>query len=369
MKELLHQLEHHYHHPEQCAQDQNLVYFMEDTPGFRRQRWGRGFRYFDPAGSPVKASPIKERLSKIPAPPAWKDVWLAPEDNFHVLAIGEDEAGRKQYTYHPRWSEYRNRLKYYHLLTFANVLAPLRKQAYQALQPFASAQDIHPEGLYALMVLLLDKGALRIGSEYYYDQRETVGLTTLGPAHVSLKQARIELCYPAKSGKERCIQLQNKQLSEVLQSLKNHAVSDTRLFSYLKDEEPVAISGDQLKHYINRQSNLDISAKDFRTWKGTLEAFKLMKKAHESKAELSLKDVVDHVSHKLGNTPAIARQSYIHSDLIALWQSGEFDDYVSRQGQVKRKAYFSKDEAELCELLSTLFKEKMQPLFEGYSLK
>ena len=359
MQELLHQLEHHYRHPERCAQDQNLVYFMEDMPGFRRKRWGRGFRYFDPAGRPVNAHPIKERLAKIPAPPAWRNVWLAPEDNFHVLATGEDEAGRRQYTYHPRWSAYRNRLKYYHLLTFANALAPLRKKAYQDLQTFASAQDIQAEGLLALMMLLLDKGALRIGSEYYYEQRETVGLTTLGPEHVSLDKGRIELCYPAKSGKERCIRLQNKRLSKVLTSLKAHHVSKTRLFSYLKDGEPTPISGEQLNQYLNRQHTLDISAKDFRTWTGTLEAFKLMKKASRSKQTLALKTVVDHVSRQLGNTPAIARQSYIHSDLIALWQDGDFESYLPSPDERKRKAYFSKHEVELCQVLSTLFEEKM----------
>ncbi len=365
MQVLLRQLEQHYHHPERCAQDQNLVYFVEDMPGFRRKHWGRGFRYFDPSGSPVKTRTVKERLSKIPAPPAWRNVWLAPEDNFHVLAIGEDEAGRKQYTYHPRWSEYRNRLKYYHLLTFGDVIAPLRKKAYQKLEVFESTQDIQLENLLALMMLLLDKGALRIGSEHYYEQRETVGLTTLGSEHVDIKDSLIALCYPAKSGKQRRIQIHNKRLSQVLLSLQAHSISKTRLFSYLKEGEPSSVSGEQLNHYLNRLNAPDISAKDFRTWKGTLEAFKRMKKAYQTKEEITLTNILDHVAQKLGNTPAIARQSYIHSDLIALWQSGQFENYLLKGSSLKRKAYFSKDEAELYHLLSTLFKEKMGHLFEA----
>ena len=364
MKALIQQLEQHYHQPARCAEAQALIYFLEDTPGFRRKKWGRGFRYFDPSGTPVKAPPLKKRLSSIPAPPAWRNVWLAPEDNFHVLAYGEDTAGRKQYTYHPRWSAYRNRLKYYHLLTFSEVLAPLRKAAYAQLKHSEKAAPDHAEQMMALMVLLLDKGALRIGSEYYYEQRETVGLTTLHPEHVQCKGPQIELCYPAKSGQERCIHIQHKRLSQAIQHLKASVPEGNYLFSYVHDPdgERHAISAEQLNQYLNRFSDFAVSAKDFRTWKGTLKAFETMVKAYQKGEQRSLKAISEVVAKTLGNTPAIAQQSYIHGDLLSLWQEGRFGDYYTQVEHKTRKAYFSTTEVQLSALLEILFQEKMLPL-------
>ncbi len=352
-------LEQLYQTPRQCAEQQQLIYLEGDVPGFLRKRWGRGFRYFDPEGKAVKSPEIKQRLADIEAPPAWKNVWLAPEDNFHVLARGNDVAGRTQYTYHPRWLDYRNRLKYYHLLTFSESLPRLRRRAYGQLNnPYKKTAP--KETVLALMVMLLDKGALRIGSEYYYEQRETVGLTTLLWEHVTLKGPRIELCYLAKSGKERCIRIQNKKLAGMLRALRTDSREQDRVFRYDDAQgQKQTLSGEQLNHYLNGFSAFAISAKDFRTWIGTLTAYRCMRKGVVSEDAPTLSEIESRTAEVLGNTPAVARSSYIHSDLMALYKSGDFEDYYQKLTTSQRKAYFSKDEAELQELLLVLFEEKM----------
>lgn len=360
MPHFIEKIEQHYHEPERCAEAQGLIYCLEHTPGYLRKHWGRGFRYFDAQGNPVTELTHRERLQRIAAPPAWKNVWLAPADNFHILAHGEDEAGRKQYAYHPKWSTYRNRLKYYHLLTFAQALPSLRRKAYQHLQPFSCTADMTYGRVLALMILLLDKGALRIGSETYYEQRETVGLTTLLPEHVQCKGSRIELCYLAKSGKERCIQLRHKRLSQVLQSLLELATEGEWLFRYVEKGESHHISRDQLNHTLKDVGKFPISAKDFRTWKGTLTAYEHMVTAYQNGESLSLKAIAERVAEALGNTPAIAQQSYIHGDLLQLWQAGDFADYYeSVASQSKRKNHFSRSERELSLLLEWLFETEM----------
>lgn len=360
MPHFIEKIEAHYHEPEQCATAQGLVYCLEHTPGYLRKHWGRGFRYFDAQGNPVTENSHRERLQRIAAPPAWKNVWLAPADNFHILAHGEDEAGRKQYTYHPRWSHYRNRLKYYHLLTFAQALPALRRRAYQSLTPFTCPSDVTYPRVLALMILLLDKGALRIGSETYYEQRETVGLTTLFPEHVQCEGSKIQLCYLAKSGKERCIQLRHKRLSQVLQSLLDLATEGEWLFRYFEKGESHHVSRDQLNHTLRDVGKFPISAKDFRTWKGTLTAYESMVSAYQGGEHLSLKAIAENVAEALGNTPAIAQQSYIHGDLLQLWQTESFADYYEKVApKSTRKNYFSRTEVELTQLLELLFETEM----------
>lgn len=371
MTHLIAQIEQHYHQPARCAQAQGLIYCLDHTPGFQRKSWGRGFRYFDPEGNPITEASAKARLQRIAAPPAWKNVWLAPEDNFHILAHGEDEAGRKQYTYHPRWSDYRNRLKYYHLLTFATALPTLRRRAYHHLKPFQGPEDLHIENILALMTLLLDKGALRIGSESYYEQHETVGLTTLLPEHVQCKKAHIELCYLAKSGKTRCIHLQNKRLSQVLESLQKLTPAGQWLFHYTEQEKSLHVSREQFNQHLKGVGRFPISAKDFRTWKGTLTAYEHMVTAHQKGEHLSLKALTEAVAQTLGNTPAIAQQSYIHGDLLSLWQDKQFEPYFQQVHHKTAKNYFSRSESQLTALLHLLFEEKMSHFFEAeaHSLK
>lgn len=353
----LHTLDQLYQQPERCAEKQNLIYLQDKVPGFQRKRWGRGFRYFAPTGEAVDVGPERERLKKIYAPPAWRNVWLAPQDNFHVLAYGEDAEGRTQYTYHPRWLSYRSRLKYYHLLAFAQALPGIRRFAYTQLRTFDPTQK---QSVLALMSLLLDKGALRIGSELYYENSETVGLTTLQASHVHLDGAKIELCYPAKSNKERCIHLQNKRLAGYLSELKALRSENERLFQYRVEEEFSSLSSDQLNAHLKRFSDFAISAKDFRTWTGTLNAFRLMRNASLKDEKLPLSHITQQVAEILGNTPTIARNSYIHVDLIDLWQSGDFADFLAELPPPKRKHYFSKDEVQLTSLLDLLMQERLE---------
>lgn len=355
MLSLINQL---YANPEFAASFAGLEYTLDQIEGYKRQRCGRGFSYRDQTGKRLQNPKLKKRIQALVIPPAWQKVWINPNPQGHLLATGFDQAGRKQYLYHPQWLLFRNHVKFYHLLNFASALPGIRRQVFKVIKnedPFSRA------GVLATMLLLLDKGALRVGNEVYYQQRETIGLTTLESSHLQIRGQQIQLDYIGKSGQERHVCLEHACLSQRLSQLQQQA--SERLFAYQPQESPANeqrsyLQAEDVNQFLQQQSAYVVSAKDFRTWKGTLLAFELMSKAAQNgNFDLPLKAFIVPVAEALGNTPAVAQSSYIHADLLELWQSGQFSQEIKNLKPVTRKTHFSKSEQQLKQLLEKQFEQ------------
>lgn len=349
-----------YTQPDASAQAIGLSYVRDGQPGYTRRKAGKGWVYLDSDRKRVTDPELKQRFDKLVIPPAWKQVWICPAANGHLQATGIDDAGRKQYQYHPDWQTFRNRLKFYHLIPFTNCLPRLRRQALQSIRacPPASADNV-----LAAMVLLLDKGALRIGNEVYYELNESVGLTTLLPEHVEIEGSSIRLSYTGKHGQAQNIGLNHRELAAVLTTLR--AQGGPRLFCYRSGDDSFCnVSADTVNQYLQAYSPCPISAKDFRTWKGTLMAYEQMLWAARQEEPPPLKQIIEAVAQALGNTPAVAQSSYIHPDLLTIWKEGTFANYQRKVANYKAGSYFSKTEHQLQKMLELLFRHYMQPELE-----
>jgi DNA topoisomerase IB len=281
-------------------------------PGIRRVRRGRGFAYLDDEGQRVDEQEVLARIHELVIPPAWQDVWICPYPGGHIQATGMDERGRKQYLYHPRWRESRDREKFDDMVEFARALPTLRERVDAGL----GLEDLSEEHILAVATRLLDRGFFRIGSEDYAVTNETYGLATMHKRHVRLDGDRIMFDYPAKSGKRRVQSVVDPEVAAVIARLKRRRGGGPELLAYKRSGRWVDVRSPDINAYLKEATGVDVSAKDFRTWGATvLAAIGLavvapnIRSATASKRAMSR--VVKEVAHYLGNTPAVARASYI----------------------------------------------------------
>ena len=282
-------------------------------PGITRRRRGRGFEYHDEGGEKIGDLETLERIRELAIPPAWQDVWICPYPNGHIQAIGTDAAGRKQYRYHQKWREARDRIKFEKMAEFARTLPELRE---------AAARDLRKRGfprarVLACAVRLLDRGFFRIGGEEYAEENESFGLATMRKSHVSLgAEGVITFDYPAKSGKQQVRSVVDPPVYRVVEALKRRRAGGPELLAYQVDGAWFDVKSADINAYIKEATGGDFSAKDFRTWSGTvLAAVALGVSAPFTKTATARKRAVTHaigeVAYYLGNTPAVARASYI----------------------------------------------------------
>jgi len=238
------------------------------APGVRRRRRGRGFRYVDEEGRAVTDEVVLQRIGELVIPPAWKDVWICPYPGGHIQATGVDEAGRKQYLYHPRWRARRDQQKFDDMTRFAYVLPPLRKIVERDL----AREDFSREHVLACATRLLDCGFFRIGSEDYAVTNSSYGLATMRKEHVSLDGDRILFDYPAKSGKRRVHGVVDPDVASVVSTLKRRRSGGDELLAFRQGREWRDIRSPDINEYLKQGTGLDVSAKDFRTWGATVLA-------------------------------------------------------------------------------------------------
>ncbi|MFE4632321.1 DNA topoisomerase IB [Streptomyces sp. NPDC056773] len=291
--------------------------------GWRRVRHGRGFRYLDTAGKPLPVAD-RERLRALVIPPAWQDVWICPWPNGHIQALGTDDAGRRQYLYHPAFREQQDAAKHEHVQDVARSLPRLRKQV---------ARDLTGRGLTRSRVLacitrLLDLGFLRIGGERYARDNGSFGLTTLLREHAACRKGEITLHFPAKSGKDVTRAMVDEGAYSVVRALLRRKDGSPKLFAYWEHGTWHDVHAADLNAYLRECSGQDVTAKDFRTWYATVLAAVALaiseNTADQSSARRSkvVARAVREVSDYLGNTPAVCRASYIHPHLIELYEDG-----------------------------------------------
>ncbi len=299
----------------QVAEQAELLYINGDEPGYTRKRRGRGFSYFDAAGKLVADPALRERFAELVIPPAWQDVWICADDCGHVLATGRDEKERKQYIYHPRWEEARNRAKFNRLIPFAEALPHLREQISQDLRK----HNFPRQKVVAVAVSLMEETFIRVGNEEYAARNSTYGLTTLEEEHVDVHGSLITLDFVGKSGKEHEIELRNRRLARLMKRIED--LPGQRLFQY-EDEagDLCPISSHDVNEYVHEATGGPFTAKDFRTWGGTVLAAAALHSLGPSESERETKHnivgAIKQVAERLGNTPAVCRQYYVHPAVL-----------------------------------------------------
>ena len=288
-------------------------------------RSGKGFRYLDASGATITDPELKARIEHLGIPPAWTDVWIAPYANGHIQVTGTDAAGRTQYIYHPTWRQQKDRLKFDRAMALAESLPTARRRVTSDLRGDGPTK----ERALAAAFRMLDTGSLRVGSDRYAEQHGSHGLSTLLGSHVSLSGAEITLAFPAKSGQEWESVLVDRELADVLRVLKRRG-ANARLLAWKDGRMWHPIDASDINDYVREQTGGDFSAKDFRTLHGTVTAAISLAKAGPRPTPTARKRVVAQVmrdvAEALGNTPAVARASYVDPRIVDHYDHGRTID-------------------------------------------
>jgi DNA topoisomerase IB len=293
------------------------------TPGFSRRRRGRGFEYLDDEGKRLTDPETLERIAELAIPPAWSDVWICPDERGHLQATGIDDAGRKQYLYHPRWRERRDQEKFDRMIRFGRALPKIRRRTAAAL----AGEGLGRERVLACAVRLLERGFFRIGSEQYADTNGSYGLATMRKEHVTIRDGEVFFDYPAKSGQQQVHSVVDADVREVVEALRRRRGGGHELLAYKEGGRWVDVRSSDINEYLKEIAGEEFSAKDFRTWNATLLAALALSiegrrngsaPSHKRAAAAAVKQVATY----LGNTPAVCRSSYIDPRVFDLYRSG-----------------------------------------------
>jgi DNA topoisomerase-1 len=312
----------------EAAKVVGLRYVSDRQRGIGRIGAPGHFRYRGPDGKAIKDRKTLARIKRLVIPPAWTEVWIAPGADAHLQATGRDVRGRKQYRYHDDFAQIRDAVKYAHLVEFAEALPALRRRVKRDLgQPGLSCEKI-----LAAVVTLLEQTLIRVGNEDYARANKSFGLTTLRNRHVKVKGAEVRFLFKGKSGKQWSLALRDRRVAKVLRSCQE--LPGQHLFEYRGDDGTVhGVSSSDVNDYLREITGRDITAKDFRTWAGTVKAamgFRGQKGAFTKKA---LRGVIAAVAEELGNTVAVCRKCYIHPAVLAGFEAGTLKLRVPARGR------------------------------------
>lgn len=317
------------------AASAGLNYIRDFKSGYTRRKCGKGFRYFDLEGKSVSSKNVRKRIEMLVIPPAWKDVWICSDPEGHIQVTGIDKAGRKQYIYHPRWHEASALHKYGRLRLFANLLPKIRRRVVRDLnQP-----SLCKERIVAAVVRLLDKASLRVGNKQYLLANESRGATTLTAEHVNYESGEISFSFKGKSGKQIELTCSDEKLMSVIADCEN---SDCEfLFAYENEKGyTVPVTSSDVNSYLLQITSETITAKDFRTWRGSVVAFTVLKTMEAEMSKTAKKkfimQAVKGAALALGNTPAVCRGSYIHSAILSAAESDELPKMIKRMSALTR---------------------------------
>jgi DNA topoisomerase-1 len=336
----------------QSATHAGLNYVTDGVRGIRRKRVGGGWAYYAPGGSRITDSRIRKRLNSLAIPPAWTDVWICPDPDGHIQATARDARGRKQYRYHPQYREARDRSKFRRMLEFSEVLPRLRERIERDLR----ADSLSRKQILATVVSLLDKTLIRVGNDEYARENRSYGLTTLRRRHVTVDGTMLRFSFRGKSGVEHTIAVADPRLAKIIQRCRDLPGED--LFQYLDSKRKrQLVSSDDVNEYLRELTGRDITAKDFRTWGGTMlaavELRRLGSPASRREADRNIVQVVDAVASRLGNTRAVCRKYYVHPALLQAYLMGETVPEAApvRRAHRERGAALRRDEVLVLQFL------------------
>jgi len=305
----------------EAAEDAGLRYVSDEQPGFSRQRRGEEFEYFDTKGKPIRDEQRLLRIKRLAIPPAWSDVWICPSPNGHIQAIGRDARRRKQYRYHERWREIRDENKYGRLVSFGKALPKIRRR----LKKDLTLSGLPREKVLATIVQLLERSLIRVGNEEYARENRSFGLTTMQDRHVDVKGSKLRFRFRGKSGRQHEVDVTDRRIARIVSRLQD--LPGQSLFQYLDDEGNARdITSQYVNEYLREITGEDFTAKDFRTWAGTVLAAIALSTAGEfetkKQAKANIKHAISAVAEVLGNTPAVCRQCYIHPIVLETYLKG-----------------------------------------------
>lgn len=329
----------------------NLKYVCDADPGIRRKRIGRGFIYLDSDGMRITDAEIIARIKSLVIPPAWNSVWICPCHNGYLQATGRDEKKRKQYKYHPEWNEFSNQTKYTRLLDFADQLPTLRRRYEKDLK----GQTWDKNKVLALATALLDELLLRVGNAYYTRTNNTYGLTTLRRKHIDFEGKDARLHFIGKKGSQRSLNLTDKKLSKLLRDCS--ALPGYEIFRYREGDTYKSIDSADLNEYLNIHLNgsMHVTAKDFRTWGGTVLCVACEKRAQEICDENPRKKkdttLIKLVADQLGNTVAVCRKYYIHPKVLQYCSANT--GFSPSKRAVKKYSEYEPEEQMVLEILNS----------------
>ena len=306
-----------------------LVYVHDTDPGLARRKAGKGFAYVDADGRVVDSARTEDRIAKLVIPPAWTDVWICADPRGHIQATGRDQRGRKQYIYHPDWRAHRDGSKYGRMAEFGRALPKLRAQVEHDL----ARRGLPREKVLAAVVRIMEQTSIRVGNDQYAQANKSFGLTTLRKRHVDLHGAAAEFEFRGKSGKMHKTGIHDRRLAALIRRCEE--LPGQRLFQFVDhDGQRHAISSHDVNAYIREATGGSFSAKDFRTWAGTLRCAQALAQAgpadNEGHAKRIVAACVKQVAGVLGNTPAVCRSSYIHPTVFEHYASGALADRLAR---------------------------------------
>ncbi|ADY52380.1 DNA topoisomerase [Pseudopedobacter saltans DSM 12145] len=312
------------------AKSVGLRYIDNFNKGYKRLKKEYSFYYTDTEGKVVKDKELLERFKKLVIPPAYEDVWISPAENTHLLFTGIDAKGRKQYRYHPEWNQIRNQAKFYRLKRFANALPNIRKRIEQDLK----RKGLPLEKVLALVVKLMELTNIRIGNESYSKLYGSFGLTTLKDRHVKFNgNKEVKFSFKGKKGIYHEISLQDRSIAKLIKNCQD--IPGKELFQYYdEDGNHHSIDSGDVNSYIKEISGEDFTAKDFRTWFGSVHAICAFRDMGSWEKQTELKSnivqAIDYVAQKLGNTRTVCKKYYVHPTVISSYENGRIHLYKTR---------------------------------------
>jgi DNA topoisomerase-1 len=316
--------------PVAAAEEAGLRYVSDDQPGYTRKAKGDDFEYFDTEGKPIRDEQRLLRIKRLAVPPAYSDVWICPSANGHIQATGRDARRRKQYRYHERWREVRDENKYDRILIFGEALPKIRRRVKKDL----ALAGLPKNKVLATIVQLLERTFIRVGNEEYARENKSFGLTTMQDRHVEVKGATTRFRFRGKSGIKHDVDITDRHIARIIAKVQD--LPGQELFQYLDDEgEARDITSQDVNEYLREITKQEFTAKDFRTWAGTVMAAMALDIVGEfetkKQAKANIKNAIHAVSKILGNTPAICRKCYVHPAVLQTYLDGKAIEGLKRK--------------------------------------
>lgn len=319
--------------PVRSAKEAGLRYVSDAQPGIRRIRHGKGFSYRDADGKPVRDKETLARIRSLAIPPAWKDVWICANPKGHLQATGRDAKGRKQSRYHPRWREVRDETKYDRMSAFGACLPAIRKQVEQDL----ALPDMPRRKVLATVVRLMETTYIRVGNEEYARENHSFGLTTMRNRHVNVDGSKVTFQFTGKSKVKHTVDLTDRRLAKIIRRCQD--IPGYELFQYEDSEGHHTIDSADVNDYLREISGQDFTAKDFRTWVGTVLACAALREfepfSSETQARKNIVEAINGVAQRLGNTRAVCRKCYVHPAVLDCYFGGLLANCTGHSGSAR----------------------------------
>lgn len=341
--------------PVASARVAGLRYVDDTTPGVRRAGRAPGFRYIHPNGRPLRDPAELRRIKALVIPPAWTDVWICPDPNGHLQATGRDARGRKQYRYHARWRRVRDEVKYGRLIAFAEALPGIRRRTDADL----AKPGLPREKVLATVVQLLEKTLIRVGNEEYARENGSIGLTTMKDGHARVEGSAVRFTFRGKSRIQHAIDLRDARLARIIKACRD--LPGQELFQFVDDRgETECVGSADVNAYLRDVTGQDFTAKDFRTWAGTVLAAQALADlrcaASSTEAKRRVAQAIETVARRLGNTRAVCRKCYIHPAILDAYMDGATIRTIAARARAARPA-LGPEERAVVRMIATRLKK------------